>query len=153
MSTVKEQAEALRLGLLGGYVSSDEVTAWADQVIAAGDTPGPEIIEVSLGGSKPIHDIDAALAGIPGFAPRDAVAVLTLRQMAAAVRQNPSVGRAVAHSLFQMYLEGIVPSEQAKGQMGRLDDAFYLAESGIHGTTAEVQAELAEFLSTWDETT
>jgi len=61
LSIVKEQAEALRIGLLGGYVSPDEVTAWADEVIGTGGIPGPEIIEVSLGGSRPLIDLSQAL--------------------------------------------------------------------------------------------
>jgi hypothetical protein len=37
--------------------------------------------------------------------------------------------------------------------MGRLDDAFALAESGSWGTLDEVQAELVKFLSEWIEDT
>jgi hypothetical protein len=148
---VKEQAESLRVGLLAGYVSPTEVVAWADGLIAAGGVPEPELIEVSLGGGKPVDELARALSAMRGQARRPRLAGVILRQMAAAVRRDATTARAVAHQLYQMWLDDLVPSAEARAQMGRLDDAFALAESGTWGTLDEVQAELVAFLSEWTE--
>jgi hypothetical protein len=146
---VKEQAEALRVGLLAGYVGPNEVVTWADNLIVATDVPEPEIIAVSLVGSCSANDVARALAAIPGVGCREKVAELVLRQMAKAIQRDPKAARSIARMLFQMYQDGIIPSEQAGLQMSRLDDAFDLAESGTWGTPEEVLAELVEFLAAW----
>jgi hypothetical protein len=149
LSDFKEQAEALRVGLLAGYVLPDEIVSWADGLIAAGDVPEPELIEVSLSGRKSVDELARALKAIKGDVYRPRLARVILGQMAAAVRRDAATGRAVARQLEQMYFEDLVPSPEARDQMGRLDDAFALAESGSWGTLAEVQTELVEFLSEW----
>jgi hypothetical protein len=145
----KQQAEALRVGLLAGYVSPLEVVEWADGIIATGDVPGPELIEVSLGGSMSVAALAAALGTIPGEVSPAPLAQAILRQMAVAFRRDPTTGPGIARCLFQMSLGGLIPSPEAEAQMSRLDDAFHLAESGTWGTLPAVQAELAEFLAEW----
>ena len=153
MPTVKEQAEALRVGLLGGYVSPDEVTAWADEVIGAGGIPGPEIIEVSLGGSKPLIDLSQALAAVPGEASNDAVFDLVVRRMAVVVRQNSNTVPAVIQALYRMYREGKMPSERVEFKVIWLEDVYSLARDGIQGTQETVRDELLEFFSDWEQGT
>src|SRR5687767_4871764 len=106
MSAVKEQAEALRLGLLAGYVTPDEVVAWADGLIAAGGVPEPELIAVSLGGGKPVAELARALDAFRGEVSRPRLVRVILGQMARAVRREAAAGPAVARQLFQMRLEG-----------------------------------------------
>ena len=149
LSDVKEQAEALRVGLLAGYVTPTEVVAWADGLIAADGLPEPELIEVSLGGGKPVDELARALNEIRGEVRRPLLARAILGQMAAAVRRDAATGRAAARQLYQMWLDDLVPSPEARTQMIRLDDAFNLAESGTWGTLDKVQAELVEFLAEW----
>lgn len=151
MPDVKQQAEALRAGLLAGYVGPDDVIAWADGLLVSGDVPEPELIEVSLAVGKPIDELARALSAVRGKVCRPRLARVILGQMAAAVRRDPATGRGVARQLFQMWLDDLVPSPAARAQMGRLDDAFDLAESGAWGALEEVQAELVEFLSEWAE--
>ena len=66
VSDFKQQAEALRVGLLAGYVRPLEAVEWADGIIAAGNVPGSDLIAVSLGGSKPADELARALGAIPG---------------------------------------------------------------------------------------
>lgn len=149
LSYLKEQAVALQVGLLGGYVQPTEVVTWADQVIAAGDVPGPDLIEISLGAGLPVEELAQALKAIPGEVGPTRLAQTILRHMAAALRRDPTTSRSIARCLYQMWLDDLTPSPEAKDQMSRLDDAFDLAESGTWGTLTEVRAELAEFLSVW----
>jgi hypothetical protein len=151
LSNLKVQAEALRVGLLAGYVQPAEVVAWADRLILAGAVPGPELIAVSLGGSLPADELAKVLHALQGEACPTRLARSILSQMAAAVRRDPATGREIARWLYQMELDHLVPSPEARIQMNRLDDAFALAESGTWGTLQEAQAELAEFLSEWAE--
>jgi hypothetical protein len=151
LSDFKQQAEALRVGLLAGYVAPAEVVAWADSAIAAGDVPGPELIDVSLGGGLPVDKLARALSAMPGEVSPAPLSQTILHQMAAALRRDPATARGIAQSLYQMWLDDLVPSPEARAQMSRLDDAFALAESGTWGTLPEVHAELAEFLSEWAE--
>ncbi len=66
MSDVKERAIAFRVGLNAGYVMPDEVIAWADDLIGAGDVPEPELIEVSLVVGKPAGELAQALSAARG---------------------------------------------------------------------------------------
>ena len=149
MFNLKEQAEALQIGLLAGYVQPAEVVAWADQTIEAGDVPGPELIQVSLGRGLSIDGLARALGAIPGEVCRTRLAQTVLRNMSAALQRDSTTGRGIARWLYKMWLDDLVPSPEARAQMSRLDDAFDLAESGAWGTVPEVQAEIAEFLSAW----
>jgi hypothetical protein len=152
MQHIKEEAEALRIGILAGYVTPGDAIAWADEVIAASGVPGPEIIEVSLGYNKSPNELVLALAGIPGVRTPHAIARVTLRQMAEVVRKGDlETARKVARALYQMELDGLVSSENARAQMSRFDDAFELAETGTWGRPQDVLTELIVFLSERDE--
>ena len=151
MGDIKERAEVLRVFALAGFVSADEIVAWADEVIMASDSPGREIIEVSLGGSKSTAELVQALAAIPGASWKNSIARAILRQMAAVVYRDYETARRIASMLYQMEIDGIVPNEHARAQMSRLDDAFALAESGAWARPEDVLNELVEFLSEWAE--
>ena len=149
MPELKDESEALRLGLLAGYVQPAEVIAWADASIAAGDIPGPQLIEVSLAGSHSAKELAHMLAAIPGTARRDEVAQNMIRRIAEVVARDPSSSRGAARTLYEMYLAGYIPASSAEAEMIRLEDCFALAESGTWGSLDEACCELQEFLATW----
>lgn len=149
MRTAKNQAEALRICLNAGFVTPEEVVAWADNVIQLGEVPSLELIELSLGLGRPLDSTLDTLAAMPGVACKAEVARAVLCKMAQVFERNPATGPGIARVLYQMYLDGTVTSVEAAAQMSRLDDAFDLAEAGHWGTTDEVTAELGEFLSEW----
>jgi hypothetical protein len=151
LGDIKERAEVLRILALAGFVKADAIVAWADGVIIASDSPGREIIEVSLGGSKSTAELVQVLAAIPGVSCKNRIASAILHQMAAVVYRDYETARRIASMLSQMEIDGIVPNEHARAQMRRLDDAFALAESGAWGRREEVLDELVEFISAWGE--
>jgi hypothetical protein len=151
LSDLKQQAEALRIGLLARYVEPDEVVAWADGAIAAGDVPGPELIEVSLGGVLPVDELARALKAIPGEISKPAVARTVLSQMAAALRRDSMTCRGIVQALYQMSLDELAPSPDARAEMLQLDDELDLAESGTYGSLQDVHVKLTRFLSEWAE--
>jgi hypothetical protein len=148
LSDVKEEAQALRIGYVAGYVGPKEIIAWADDIIAKSAVAEAEIIRVSVGGGQPVAELAAALDGIPGKARPERVADLVLRQMAGAIRRDERIGPVLARTLYQMYVDGLVSGE-AKREMAYFDDAFDLAEHGAYGTVEQIQAEFVAFLSKW----
>lgn len=148
MSDLKEQAQALRIGYVAGYVAPTEIIAWADDIIARSAVAVPEIIRVSLSGDQPAAELAAALDGIPGEVRPERVVDLVLCEMARAIRRDPGLGRILARTLYEMYLDGLV-SDESKGEMGYFDDAFDLAANGAYGTVEQVQAKMIAFLSKW----
>ncbi len=149
MQEIKDSAEALRFLLVVGLAEVSEAIAWADAQIALSDIPSPELIDVSLSGSKPVAELVRSLSAIPGTPHPEKVASEVLHRLSAFVERNPSNARRAARILYDMYCEGLVPSPDVKEQMLRLDDAFSLAESGTWGTLEEARAELNEFLAEW----
>jgi hypothetical protein len=148
LSDLKEQAQALRIGYVAGYIAPKKVIAWADDIIECSITAEPEIIRVSISENQPAAELAAALDAIPGEVRPAAVANLVLHQMAEAMRRDPSIGQVLARTLYEMYLNGLV-SHEAEREMGYFDDAFDLAQSGAYGSIDKVQSELMAFLSKW----
>lgn len=85
MGTIREHAQALRAGLIGGYVSIRHVVAWADALI--GDNHGreaPQLFDLAL--LKP-RDLDKAVS-LLGEVPGDCTPGFVGRHIARLVHQS-----------------------------------------------------------------
>ena len=148
MTTLKLQAEVLRIGILGGYVSPEEAIAWADALIESLSPAPADLIEVSLSGGRR-DDVASALAQVSGSFDEESLRRTLLRKMADIAFSRPQFCRQIARALYQLAVEGRAPTRADESAMFTFDDAYDLAESGAFGTIEDVDAELREYLSSW----
>lgn len=88
MLTLKEQAEACRIGLIIGLLSQQEVTGWADGIIEADDSPDSAIIDISMMGSADLPALVSALFDVRGEADSGRVVNTALGACADKLRQG-----------------------------------------------------------------
>ncbi|HEX6367532.1 MAG TPA: hypothetical protein VF006_01290 [Longimicrobium sp.] len=146
MVNYKEDAEALRCGLLAGYVTVRETVAWADAVIAREPAPDPAIIEVALAGRQPPADVVALLRDVPGDADPIRVRRRLLARMLQVLDGDPTHAERIARWLYQLAVHGELPEEAFGWQAYGLDDTFELARTGVYGSHAAAVTELREYL-------
>lgn len=67
MSTLKNDAEALRLGLITGTSTIADVVAWADSIILADRSlEAPTVLDLSVASRRPVPDVVSMLSAVPG---------------------------------------------------------------------------------------
>jgi hypothetical protein len=151
-NTVRNQAAALRIGLLAGYVAPAEVVAWADRLVAS-DTGRavPALFDISLSAGHSAADTVSLLTPLAaGAEPRAvgrAVASLIHRRLAARDMDAASAARA----LYLTMLEGYSPDSDFESRVYAFDDGIDLALRGIHGTVDGVAREMLGFLARYME--
>lgn len=121
MESIKDGAQALRMGLIGGYVSIAEVVAWADARIS--EDHGrvvPQLFDLALLRSADLGRAVSLLGEVPGVADRCVV------------------GRVVARLVHWGLLNG---------RLTERDDGVDLALQGVYGNLADLRAEMLAYLS------
>jgi hypothetical protein len=78
-------AAYLTRGLNFGYITVDEVVAWADSIIASEDQPSEAIIDLSLARGRDPLDVAALLASIAGPSDPQVVFRWSMARLARAV--------------------------------------------------------------------
>lgn len=67
MSTLKDDAEALCLGLIGGTTSIGDAVAWADSVILSDrSAEAPAVLDLSVSSRRPVADVLSLFSAVPG---------------------------------------------------------------------------------------
>jgi hypothetical protein len=64
--STKETAEFFKMMLLAGWVQRTAVVAWADSVLVNQAEPDPALIDISMSGSRPIHEVFSSLDEVRG---------------------------------------------------------------------------------------
>lgn len=156
--TIRDQAHALRAGLLAGYAAVSDVIAWADLLIA--EDRGREVRELfDLALVRP-NDVGRAVS-LLGEVPGELNAGEVGRHIAKLVREALASGtfteRRAATALYRAMREGLSPDEEFERIAYYFDDAVDLAQEGIYGNLADVRSEMLEYLAkvkgNQDETT
>lgn len=124
MNSRKTEAESLRIGLLAGIVTQEDVITWADHVIEEESRPHPTVIEVSLSAGSSSERIANLLEDIPGESPRVSALRLLLKLLLDRLNRTPEAGRVVAESLYRLASAGGWPEEVLGGEAYWLDDLF-----------------------------
>lgn len=143
--TLKTQAEILFHCLYGGFVTKDEVIAWADRQLERTPRPDIELIEVAMSGKRHIIDVANLLKEIQGDVDSELVYQGVFDAMLHKLNENPALERHIIRILFEMAQENEAPNEAAKAEMYHLDYAFSLAIEGF-GSLADVSRDLHGFL-------
>jgi len=109
-----------------------EVVAWVDERIGATDRPDMHLLDASLCESNRGALIAALNAfGDAGGADPATVCRAVLAAIDAWYLLHPTVGRRVAHSLWEMAVGGEFPDRDAEYEMISIDSRYDLADQGI----------------------
>lgn len=142
---LRTEAEILAIGIEAGIVAVDEAIAWADAKLASSADFPCELVDVSMSSRAHPIDIVHALRLIPGHACVSTASRIVITRMNAELEAGRARPADVAHGLFQMFLRDHLPDAEAAMDMGRLDDAFGLAQLG-YSTQESAEEELRDFL-------
>jgi hypothetical protein len=146
--TIRDQAEALRAGLIGGFASIRDVVIWADGLVGEdrGDD-APQLFDLALLRPGDVGRAVSLLGEVPGELHPGEVG----REIAALLHRRFATGelteRQAARALFAATLEGLAPDEEFAGMAYYFDDGVDLAVRGVYGSLPSLRAELLDYLA------
>ena len=151
MKSYAQEAENLRLLFIAGIASIDDVVAWADRTISTLPEYDDDLTEISLGATVPMAEMEARLHRVSV----DADTFEAIRNLAGRMHRTLVSDRSRARD-FARLLNGLLAESDYRVPedlrfMYRVDDAFYLAESGQWGTLKEVIDELIVDTAPFDD--
>lgn len=144
----KEEAEALRLGLVAGIASVADAVAWADEVIMADPRPDSAILDVSLAAKQPAFEVAKLLGAVRGPVDLERAARLLLGRMLRLLDEEPRRGGELAVSLYRLATNGALPDDRFGIEPYFLDDEFDLVRQGIYDSDAAAREQLRRYLLT-----
>ena len=148
---MKREAATLRVGLQLGLVSVREVVGWADEQIAATDTPPEALLDLALMAHANHLDVLSRLRGLSTTVPSLDVLPRALKTGLHRLREDPSLGPVVARGLYQLFVEANYEVPDELRQIGQFEDAYALAKQGSYGTEEGVFRELLTFASRFED--
>ncbi len=148
MRNIKDEAEKLRIGLLGRWRTIPEIMAWADDILMSELSPPPQIIDLSM--SKMRHPVDVAhlLDDIPGIVDRVAIMRECLGDLRSWMGDNTDRGEQAARYLYTLANAGMLPETEFGYEPYGFDDMFSLARTGVYGTVMDALKYLQDWLGT-----
>jgi hypothetical protein len=96
---MRDEAEAMALGLTSAFFTVADAVAWADALIARVDAPPAEICDVALSSHRPAQDVARLLRSTPGRPDVAMVWRLLFSAMLTAIRRNEAGAGIVAAAL------------------------------------------------------
>ena len=148
MESIKDGAQALRMGLISGYVSIAEVVAWADALIS--EDHGrvvPQLFDLALLRSADFGRAVSLLGEVLGVADRCVVARVVARLVHWGLVNGRLTEREAATALFTALIEGYSPDAEFESMAYYFDDGVDLALQGVYGNLADLRAEMLDYLS------
>lgn len=125
----KDEAEALRLALICGSASAQEVKDWATAQIGGAEVFEPALLDVVVASDR-ISELITVLARVPGHLDGNAVASALARRLLASVKRDPARAEAVAAHIAQIVTSGEW-STSVPIDINWITDGFALAQQGI----------------------
>ena len=145
-------AAALRVGLRLGLLKVEDVVTWVDGQIATLDDPPATLLDLSLMGDSSPADVHGRLQDISADVPSLEILPAVLARGIDQLRADPGLGPIVARGLYELYVEANYEVPPDLREIGRLDDAYSLAEAeqGTYGTTEEAFRDLLAFAAQFE---
>jgi hypothetical protein len=145
--TAREQAEALRLGLIGGWATMPQVVAWADRLILEDRASEiPALLELCLLAPEAIADAVSLLGSVPGDRSQAQVG----RYVAGLIYERLKAGdistERAARALYVTTIDGYAPDLEFQEMAYTFDDRVDLALQGTYGTIQETRDEMLRYL-------
>lgn len=145
MSSIKQEAERLRLHLLMGLIDRNRVVAWADATIKVmKETPFIELIDVSLAGDQALPEMAQLLRAIPG---EEDLAIVAHQALGLLWEKISFGGISLEKGLemLRIYMQEAAISEEERSHLDWLFELCYLLREG-HSTHEELRERLFVFL-------
>ncbi len=142
---------AYRIALVHGVVEREVIAELIDQMLIATESPPAELLAAADAHRTSITEIASALTRLTAGADTSRTARLFMGLARAALLERPDLAEDVAHALYRMACDHVVPSVEAEHTMFGLEDLFALAASGSWGSREESLADLEEFLAAHGE--
>jgi hypothetical protein len=138
-----EEAEVLRLLMVMGIASKDEVIAWADRLIETTDQPPAWVINISLAANRYADVIESMLSDAAQDADRQRAAYVAMGRLAASFRAGHLTTMDATHKLRLWATRAHVNEEDAQRAM--VPD--YVADEVDYGylTEADVAQAVQEY--------
>jgi hypothetical protein len=151
MGTIRERAQALRAGLISGYVSIRDVVAWADALIAEDRGRDiPQLFDIALLRSDDLGKAVSLLGELPGDCTHGHVGREIAKLLYQGLLSGKLTEQQAASALYAAVREGFSPDNEFEGMGYYFDDAVDLARQGIYGTLADLKAEMMDYLARVD---
>lgn len=152
--SVNEQISYLKIGTELGIFSVPDVVQWADDHIATQEDPAYELIELALMSESDRYEIADQLVriGAPSLNRAETLPCL-LAEAHKRLLHDPDFGRVLAEGLYRLWSVSSHELPEILSPCGYFDDAYSLAESGVYGTTDQINRELLEFTSRFQNCT
>lgn len=145
-ATLSVPVAYLRVALDIGVIDVADVVQWADTTLATLENPPYALIELALMGRSNREEVMWQLLQVATPAISEAEMLSYVLAVAhTRLLSEPGFGRRLAEGIYRLwarhgcYLPGRLES------CGYFDDAYGLADSGIHGSAESIDRELLEF--------
>jgi hypothetical protein len=143
---IKTEAEALRLAVLCGLASPQDIIRWADRTIADEPSPLISIIDLALAVNEGADRLVVRLSDIPGEGSHDGAIRLLLKVLLERLDRETDP-RTIAEYLYRLSRTAAWPEEKFGTEPYWLDDLFQ-PETAFGGTYyREAMAALREYLT------
>ena len=142
----KDEAERLRLGVRGGWLSVDEVVAWADRQIEQASDPHPALIDLAMAHNQNREQVAALLDAVPGSPNVVAVMRNCLSDLLEVIEREPDLAADAARWLETAASRGELPRSEFGWEPWALAEAFALARQDAYGTIEKARERLLVFL-------
>lgn len=148
MASVREEAQALRAGLIGNVVNISEVVSWADARIAEGQgSVAPQLLDLALLRAGDIAGAVTLLGAVPGEWNAGEAGRHIARLVHGRLLNGSITERQAASALYIAMREGLAPDEQFVGMAYHFTDGVDLAVNGIYGNLTDLRTEMLDYLS------
>jgi hypothetical protein len=144
MMNMQIETEAKLFAIKYGSIALDEIIKWADDNIQSSPEPDPNFIDLSL--AKTMGQAVSALNGFGFSDDKASVAKLILKYFYEALISGRSSYQTISKAIYDMALEGYVPSIDVKSEMYSYWDALDLAIGGSFGEPEVIKTQILEFL-------
>ena len=151
-ASVDDQITYLRGALELGVLEVSDIVQWADDQIIAREQPAYELIELALMSDSNWYDVASQLlrVGTPSLSRAEVLPYL-LAKAHEKLLVDPDFGKILAQGLYQSWSRSNGDFPDTLSLCGYFDDAYSLAESGVVGTVDQINHELLEFTSQFQD--
>ncbi|NWE21125.1 hypothetical protein [Pseudomonas sp. P7548] len=136
----------LRVALDIGVIDVVDVVQWADTKLATLENPPYAVIELALMGRSNREEVMWQLLQVATPAISEAEMLpYALAVAHSRLLSEPDLGRRLAEGIYRLWARHGCYLPGALESCGYFDDAYGLADSGIHGSAESIDQELLEF--------
>lgn len=138
------EASAKEIAVKYGALSLAEIIKWADTEIMNSEDPDSSIYDLSL--SRTLGDALAILNAMCKSNKKAEVSKRSFSYFYEYMKLNKGYHQKIAKALYDMAMQGIVPTPEAEGAMWSFWDSLDLAIDGIYGDPDQINQEMIEFI-------